>query len=664
MTGESLLEAYVESQRLEKLETGLPENIDKVAQALGSSLNDRARSPKAMLLLARCHMLRSDLAEARRTLEALVRQDPDNVTAKAELAKICYADKDGQEAIKLLTEATDFRPEITENWRLLSEYLQQVGQEEASQRAIKQHDLIKSFNDRLLIAEQAFAEADFRTADNVCRRLLQLVPNEVRTLRLLARIARQFRHYEFSTATLARCIETRPGDAALGLDYVRSLLGSRMYREALEQCRKVIDLAPATIETYEIQAEILYNLGKYEEAIAIYRELSELPERRVLNLLHLGKMLKTVGRAADAMDCYQNAIAEDASLGQAWWELADLKIYRFSADEITTLRRLAGSADITPMNKLLVQFALGKALEDAGQYAESFENYRSANSAYARIQPYRYVSQNTRFKSVFTAQYFSARKAFGSDSAAAIFVVGLPRSGSTLVEQILSSHSQVDATSELDEITSIARGLSDPGQPEQQQYPLSMEKLSAGETRDLANRYLEYVRQYRQQAPYFLDKAPRNFQHIGLIKTLFPNAKIIDIRRNPMASGWSVYKQFFADSFLFSYDLETIGNYYADYLELMNHWHAVLPDQILTVSYEDLVEDLPATTRRMLDYCGLAFEDACLDFHNNRRAIATPSSEQVRRPVYTDAIDHWKNYDAFLSPLKQALAKHQVSGAL
>jgi hypothetical protein len=263
--------------------------------------------------------------------------------------------------------------------------------------------------------------------------------------------------------------------------------------------------------------------------------------------------------------------------------------------------------------------------------------------------------------SVFTEDYFSARRDFGSDTDAPIFVVGLPRSGSTLVEQILSSHSQVDATQELDEITSIARGISGPGEPEQGRYPLAVTRLGADEIRRLAQRYLDYAQPYRQQAPRFVDKAPRNFHHIGLIKTLFPKARIIDIRRNPMACGWSIYRQFFADSFLFSYDLKAIGNYYNDYLELMDHWHAVLPNQILSVHYEDLVRDLPATIATILAYCGLEFEDACVDFHLNSRAVATPSSEQVRQPIYTDALEHWKNYEEFLSPLKLALENYDVS---
>jgi tetratricopeptide (TPR) repeat protein len=372
-------------------------------------------------------------------------------------------------------------------------------------------------------------------------------------------------------------------------------------------------------------------------------------------LTHLGKVLKTVGKAAEATSCYQQAIEIEPLLGQAYWELADLKTYRFSDEEISSMQRLLDADEVQPPDRVMIQFALGKALEDAQRFEESFKSYQSANSAYARIRPIRYASLNDRFKSLFTTEYFSTRENHGNDTNAPIFVVGLPRSGSTLVEQILSSHSLVDATQELEEIVSIARAVNDPNQPEQGQYPQVMANLSAKQIQDLAQRYLDYAQPYRQQGSYFVDKAPHNFQHIGLIKTLLPNAKIIDVRRNPMASGWSLFRQFFAESYPFSYDLKTIGKYYNDYIGLMNHWHSVLPNQILTVQYEDLVNDCPATVNTILEYCGLAFEDACLNFHLNTRAVATPSSEQVRQPLYNDALEHWRNYEAFLGPLKQTI---------
>lgn len=658
-----MLEAYTKNKSLRLLEAQLPEDVAQIKQELSGLLEDNPLNTRALFLLARCHLLSEDLNDAKHALETSLKHDPNHVPTKVALAKIFVRNNDSHEAIRLLTDATNSRPEISDNWRLLSETLEQDEQIEASQDALRQYEMIKAYNDKLQIAEQAFVNADFKAADKICRQLLQLVPNESRIFRLLARIARQFGHYEFSTSTLARCIETNPGDVTLGLEYAYSLLGSRMYQEALLQCQQLIELAPEFIEVYELRAEVLFNLGRYDEAIEIYRELSDVPEKRALSLLHLGKVLKTVGEAAEATVCYQQTIETEPTMGQAYWELADLKTYRFSDDEIVSMQRLLKDGKVSALNKVLVEFALGKAFEDAQQYAESFEHYKSANSGYMNIRPSRYSNQNVQFTSFFTAKYFSARKEFGNDTDDVIFIVGIPRSGSSLTEQILSSHSLVDATQELEEIISIARAVNSPNEPAQGQYPQSLEDLSAKQIQDLAQRYLDYVRPYRQQAPYFIDKAPSNFRHIGLIKTLFPNAKIIDVRRNPMASGWSLYRQFFKDSFQFSYDLDTIGKYYNDYIELMDHWHAVLPEQILTVKYEDLVNDLPATVDAILQYCGLEFEDACLNFHLNSRAVATPSSEQVRQPLYTNALEHWKNYDEFLSPLKQALKNNDLTPA-
>lgn len=654
-----MLEAYIKHKMLKELEAQLPEDAAQVIHSLKTLLEDQPSNTLALLMLARCHLLCEEPNEAKRTLGTLISHHPGNEDAKVELAKIHFEENDTHAAVVLLAEVTTTSPHIAENWQLLSEYLQKEGHTQASKDALNQYDMIKPFNDNLLAAKQAFANADFKESDRMCRQLLQLVPNEARALQLLARIARQFRHFEISTSILARCVETRPGDAAMGLEYIYSLLANRKHQEALEQCHRLIGFAPEIIDVYDVKAEVLYNLGRYEEAIAIYRELSELPEKRTLSLLHLGKVLKTVSEIPQAISCFHQVTEDETVSGQAYWELANLKTYRFSADEMASMQQLIGTDDAPGINKVLIQFALGKALEDTQQFAESFQYYQAANSAYTRLQPTGYTSQNAKTKSFFTSEYFSAQKENGNVSEAPVFVVGLPRSGSTLVEQILSSHSQVDATVELAEIISIARELINPNQPGQGQYPESMANLTATQIQGLAQRYLDYAQTFRQQAPRFVDKAPGNFHYIGLIKTLFPNAKIIDIRRNPMASGWSLYKHFFADSFMFSYDLATIGRYYNDYIELMDHWHTVLPGQILTIQYEDLVDDLPGTVNSMLKYCGLAFEDTCLDFHLNKRAVATPSSEQVRQPLYADAIEHWKNYEEFLTPLKDAIGNNE-----
>ncbi len=650
-----MLEAYKRHKALEELESQLPENAAEVKETLKNASAETFSDDLAMLILARCQLLCEDMDEAKLTHETLISRNPKQVLAKVELAKILSGKNDLKGAIRLLRDATDTRPDIDENWLLLSKYLQQGGQQEASKDALNQYDMIKAFNDKLKEAERAFSNGEVVNADKICRHLLGLVPAEVRTLRLLARIAKRFHHFEISTSILAQCIETQPANAALGLEYAYSLFAGKKYQEALEQCRRLIGIAPENIDIYELKAEVLYNLNLFEEAIAIYRELSGVNEKRVKSLLHLGKVLKTVGETKKAISCYREAMEDEFLSGQAYWELANLKTYRFSADEIAGMQALLKTGNNTPINKVLIQFALGKALEDGKRFAESFQHYQAANSGYTKIRPFRYSNHNIELKTFFTSEYFSRHKETGSTSDAPIFVVGLPRSGSTLVEQILTAHSKVDGTRELAGINSIVRDLINPNKPAQEQYAQSMAKLSAKQIRGLAQRYLDFAQTYRQQAPYFVDKTPPNFNHIGLIKTIFPGAKIIDIRRNPMASGWSLYRHFFADSFLFSYDLTNIGKYYNDYIDLMDHWHGVLPKQILTVKYEDLINDLPAAVDGLLEYCGLPFEQSCLDFHLNARPVATPSSEQVRKPIYAEALEHWKNYDEFLAPLKNAI---------
>jgi tetratricopeptide (TPR) repeat protein len=650
-----MLDAYTKEKKLKELEAQLPEGLERVISELESMAEDRPIYPHAALLLARCYVLNNQIDDSKQMLEALLADGSEGISAKLELARVFHQQGNIRDAIKLLTEVTNERPENVDNWLLLNEYLQQDGQSQAGKNALAQCDMINAFNRNLESAEKAYANGEFARADKMCRSLLRQVPGEFRVLRLLARIAKQFRHFEISTSILAMCIETRPADAGLGLDYARALLAGKKFQAALEQCDRLIGFAPEYIDVYGVKAEALYNLGRYGQAIEIFRELSGVHEDRELCQVHLGKVLKTVGETREAIGCFHSAIMGQRHLGQAYFELANLKTYRFSEDEIESMQKLLSTGELSAMNRMLIQFALGKALEDKGQFAESFRQYHSANNAYTKIRPYQYTSQNASQKSFFTAEFFSAQKGNGSDSIAPIFVVGLPRSGSTLVEQILTSHSLVDSTMELTGITSISRELNGSSLPGKGEYPQSIASLNTSGILELAQKYLDEARPYRLDAPHFVDKAPANFHYIGLIKTLFPNVKIIDIRRHPLASGWSVYKHFFADSFLFSYDLATIGKYYSDYLDLMEHWHRVLPGQILTINYEDLIKDFPTTLNVLLQYCELDFEEACLDFHLNRRAVATPSAEQVRQPIYTKALEHWKNYDEFLEPLKQAL---------
>lgn len=656
-----MFEAYVKERKLKKLVSQVDENPVEVLHSLEQLAKAGPFSVNAALLQARCLLLEGQTDESRRVTEKALAHDPGNIYAKVRLAKILHDQNDTATSIELLREVTNARPELIENWQLLADYLRQQGQEKASKNAMSQFDMIKAFNETLNLAESAFSKAEYARADNICRKLLEKVPGEVRVLRLLARLARQFRHFEISLSILTNCAEIRPTDMAIGFDFATALLDCKKFQESLDQCNRLIDLSPEHLDTYSLKAEVLFNLGRYQDAIDIFRELSKVHKQPELCLTHLGKVLTTVGETDEAVDCFHRAIAEKHDLGQAYWELASLKTYRFSNDEVRSMRQLLGDDDLTAINRVLIEFALGKALEDSEEFAESFKHYASANRGYTKIRPYRYSNHNAALKSFFSQAYFSGQTDAVSDSDAPIFIVGLPRSGSTLVEQIITSHSQVDSTTELTGIVTISRQLNDSTLPGKGQYPQSIARLDNEQLREYARQYLEHAQSYGQGAPYFVDKAPANFNHIGLIKTLFPEARIIDIRRDPMASGWSIYRHFFDDSFLFSYDLANIGKYYNDYIELMDHWHAVLPGQILTLSYEDLVRDLPGHVDRILQYCGLDFEEGCLNFHLNERAIATPSSEQVRQPIFSSALEHWKNYEPYLDLLKQAIRKNDHS---
>jgi tetratricopeptide (TPR) repeat protein len=576
-----------------------------------------------------------------------------NTTEIIELAQNYHQQGDTHRAIELLTQATSAQPELDGNWLLLGEYLAQVNDQQASDNAFMQYEMIKAFNDNLSLAEQAFLTSDYVKSDQICRGLLQQVPKEIRVMRLLAKIAKHFRHFEISASILASCAETKPDDVAIGVEYANALLASNMHGKALEECERLLKLAPQDLDIYEIKAATLTKLGRFDEAIAIYRKLVIEHEQQALCLLRLGDVLKIVGEADEAIECYKKAIALEPLSGEAWWNLANLKTYAFTEHDLELMQRVKDNTNITDLNKTLIHFALGKALEDQQQFTESFQHYKIANDNYIRNRPYQHISQNEKYKNFFTSAYFEDKRGPGHSSTAPIFVVGLPRSGSTLVEQILASHSLIDGTMELTEIVSIARELNNHDPSGQSQFLDSLANLTEAQVKGFAQRYLDYVQPLRQKAPYFIDKTPGNFHHIGLIKTLFPAAKIIDVRRSPMASGWSVYKQFFAEGHRFSYDLATIGQYYNEYIELMDHWQRALPDQILTINYEDLVNDLPGTTAIILDYCGLEFEENCLDYHKTNRAIATPSSEQVRQPIYSTALNQWKNYEQFLTPLKQ-----------
>jgi tetratricopeptide (TPR) repeat protein len=404
---------------------------------------------------------------------------------------------------------------------------------------------------------------------------------------------------------------------------------------------------------------VLVRVGRHREAIDNYQRVVARPGHTALDLSSLGHALKTVGRTSEAIDAYRRAVALDPLFGDAYWSLANLKTFDFEDQEVAAMTAAAASDRCPPREYPALCFALGKAYEDRAQYAQAFEQYQRGNAR--RRTEIRYSADDNHaagedLMRACTAELFQRHAADGCPDPAPIFIVGLPRSGSTLVEQVLASHSQVDGTGELPEIIEIARRLSGKRRPaDPSRYPDVLQQLDAAQLRELGQEYIERTRIQRRDAPYFIDKMPNNFPHIGLIHLILPNAKIIDTRRHPMASCFSAYKQLFATGQNFSYDLGELGRYYADYVALMAHWDRVLPGVVLRVFYEETVRDTEAAVRRLLDYCGLPFEQGCLRFYETERAVRTASSEQVRQPIYHAAVEHWRHFEPQLEELRIAL---------
>jgi tetratricopeptide (TPR) repeat protein len=405
---------------------------------------------------------------------------------------------------------------------------------------------------------------------------------------------------------------------------------------------------------------ILSRIGEYERASGIYAELLQECPANAKVWLSYGHVLKTEGRQDECIAAYRQSIVRNPVFGEAYWSLANLKTFRFDAAELAAMHAQLAKPDLDGSDRLHLHFAVGKAFEDAGDYAQSFEHYAQGNALQRAGNRYDADLNATRIERLrghFTRDFFSQRAGSGYDAPDPIFIVGMPRAGSTLLEQILSSHSQVEGTTELPEIISLAKELREQSDTDEiAVYAEVLAGKNAAELRAMGELYVERTRIHRKtQRPFFIDKMPNNFLHIGLIQLLLPNAKIIDARRHPMGCCFSNFKQYYARGQGFSYSLSDMGRFYSDYVALMAHFDEVLPGRVHRVFYEQTVDNTETEVRRLLDYCGLAFEPACLTFFDNARPVRTASSEQVRRPVYRDSVDQWRHYEQWLDPLKAAL---------
>lgn len=533
------------------------------------------------------------------------------------------------------------------------------GMESVGAQTAERDALRAAGSPELLEAAEHMLAGAFGKAEPLCRQVLSRNPLDVNAMRLLAEIGLEVGRLEDAEALLERALELAPDFHLARASYANVLARRGKFESALTELDVLLAIDPDHPGHLVLKANTLVRIGEHEKAIALYQRVLGQGGSTPGIQMSLGHSLKTIGDQDGAILAYNAARAAKEDLGDAWWSLANLKTFRFSNEDIDTMVEVASREGITRDDYLHIAFALGKALEDLGRYEESFAWYRRGNAIRRRLVVYN-ADENAadmqRIADYFCVRRIEDRKDSGHHDAAPIFIVGLPRAGSTLLEQILASHSMVEGTQELADIISIARRIAGKKRAtDPSRYPGAISDLSDKDLTALGEEYIERTRIYRQGAPHFIDKMPNNFAHIGLIRLILPRAKIIDARRHPMACCFSGYKQLFAKGQNFTYSLSDIGRYYADYVGLMQHWHRVMPGHVLHVQYEDVVRDTEIQVHRILDYCGLPFEEDCLRFFENRRAVRTASSEQVRQPIYTSGLNQWENFVPWLDPLKAAL---------
>ncbi|GAC1454443.1 MAG: tetratricopeptide repeat-containing sulfotransferase family protein [Steroidobacteraceae bacterium] len=635
----------------------------KFAQALASAEALLARQPAdrdGLLFAAIAQRHLGRIGDALDTLARLEQHHPRFSRLHEELGHCHAARREAPRAIEAFSTAVRANNALPASWSMLEGLYRITGQSDQAAMAARELATLRGIAPQIVAATSLYLDGDLDAAETMARDYLLKHGNQVEAMRLLARIGIARKVFDDAELLLAAVLDLAPDYRAARAEYADVLLELHRETEARRQLERLMEEDPEHRLYYQgLYATACVGLGEHERAIGLYRELLTGSAADADTHLSIAHAQKTLGQTGEAIVSYRRAAACRPGFGDAYWSLANLKTYRFTSEELTQMRTLLADPALGNVDRVHLHFALGKALEDERDFAASFQQYQHGNAlkrAESHYQP-QIIEDNTRRQiELCTAQFFAARSGWGAPDADPIFIVGLPRSGSTLIEQILASHSRVEGTQELPNVQQLVTTLRgrdpDPGDP---RYPRVLAELTPGEVRQLGERYLEGTRVYRSGKPYFIDKMPNNFRHLGLIHLMLPNAKIIDARREPIGCCFSNLKQLFARGQEFTYGVDDIARYYRTYLELMRHWQQVLPGRVLRVQHEDVVGDLAGSVRRLLEFCGLDFEPQCVEFHKTVRSVRTASSEQVRQPIYREGLEQWRNFEPWLQPLIEAL---------
>jgi tetratricopeptide (TPR) repeat protein len=633
------------------------------AQAM---LEEVPENRDVLYLLAVSQRYLDRIADALRTLSRFEGIHPDFARLYQERGHCLRAVGEMTAAIESYSRAVTLNSWLPASWQALAELCGKAGMNAQAESAVQQAAQLAKMPRPVVAAAGMLAEGDIDAAERLVRQFLRAHGDDVEAMRLLAQIGMKRDVLDDAEFLLESVLVFAPDHLAARYEYAVVLSQRHKHARALEEVRKLLRVDPQNRAFRTVYATACVGFGDHDEALRVYRELlTDALEQPDLHL-SIAHVLKTLGQQQQAIESYRAAAAARPSFGDAYWSLANLKTYRFSDDEIGRMRVEEAVSAASLVDRYHLCFALGKALEDRAEYEESFAYYERGNALKKREISYSADALERSLglqRAVFTGDFVASRRGAGCDRPDPIFIVGLPRAGSTLLEQILASHSLVEGTTELADIPRLVQRLAGRSQKHSPtRYPGVLAELRAEQLRRLGQNYIDDTQYLRTGKPFFIDKMPNNFRHIGLIHLILPNAKIIDARREAMACCFSNFKQLFASGQEFTYSLDDIGRYYRSYVELMQHWDAVLPGKVLRVQHEDVVEDLERNVRGILDFCGLEFESSCIEFYRTERAVRTASSEQVRQPIFSAGLDQWQHFKSYLDPLEVALRGARPGG--
>ncbi len=635
-------------------------DFDEARSLLDEVLSAETENFEAKYTLAVLNRAEGQIDQAKALLKALVEEKPDFGRGFQELGLCELALKQEPAAISAFEQAVEVDGSLIDSWKFLATAYRRRGDSRAEQAAM-QVEFLASLPQELRTVISYLAANRLGDAERLCRYFMQQNKTHVEGMRLMAEIATRTGVFDDAEFLLETVMELAPDHIEAEIQLAHVLLRRQRFHKAHKRVKAIYerDKNPSS-QVQALYASVCFGVGENDEAIKTYQEMIRVSPNDPQLRVSLAHIYNATGESPKAVDLFKQAYGLKPDFGDAFWSLANTKSYRFTEEELAAMTDRVDAPSTPQIDKTQMHFALGKAYEDTKDYDTAFSHYQAGNALKRETSNHSKEQLDIRISTqldVCTAALFERLKNVGHDAPDPIFILGLPRAGSTLLEQILASHSKVDGTMELHDILDLAKRLRgrDKASDPSPRYPRILGELPTERFAQFGQQFIEDTRAYRGTAPYFIDKMPNNFFHIGLIKLILPNAKVIDARRHPMACCFSGYKQLFGEGQEFSYGLEEIGNYYRQYVDLMNHWDEVLPGFVLRVQHEDVIADLEGQVRRILDFCGLEFEESCVEFHKTKRTVRTPSAEQVRQPINKSGVDQWCNFESHLDPLKHAL---------